>query len=840
MNSISSNYALQLVGGHNVCSKKPLISFDNKLILIPSFNSIRIHFLETGLLFHSLHSQNYLSDEEEILIIQLDPLLMDSSVISFSSHRNVIFWNYLEGVQVKSFILCPSLPSDSLLCFGVAVLHESSSQDALTYYFALKKQCQLQMIFSNDDSQNVTDLGIKINQRHALIGVTFGASNTFVAAFKGNTIRVLTLPYKPSNKIISHSIAKQEFTCITSHQTEYLLAAGDTLGRIFIYREDFTHNLHPIRTVVHWHSFAVSDLTFSRSAAYLYSVGKESVLVRWDVSRSHENTYLPRLGAPLKYIICDRHNEGVILTHENNSVKFVSSTMSEHRPIIGGLNFTSHSDDSEFDGHLDWNSKCFCIVLKGEYGHLQFYSLILQKQINQLDVLDRNFIASPNEKIIHVEISNFAVSPCGQWIATIEMRDDNVTLIEMRLKFFEFNKSAKQKYSLNICLHLPHKSKVNDIKFSNNSQLLITSSMDGEFKLWTLVQNSDDSKRFFWTKGQIGVLNRCAIPNVISCSLDSSILAISCDALTTLWDISDVNALKYRERLLPDQADNSSIIALNFGSQNKSSCILETRNRSLRVWDLLDLSVIKQWSPSKALKITLSIFDSLNNRAFVYLSDKKISIFYLDHDVPVMNISYSTGNLKKGQILSGLIVSQKYPSKDEIFTNTALCLLDSNHQLTALGLSHSQEAHFNTENDLEEETKLTKFAKMLLDAKKKATAEQAIKEIEMEKYFSSQIDSKKLVEELFINTPSHVLPPIETLSKKFLSSLLIQTTEDNEDNFNEYNKLDPNLIESEEEDDEESQEVDMKDLTKPAPTPFLTKPDLSNFTFDENYTWLTL
>ena len=77
-------------------------------------------------------------------------------------------------------------------------------------------------------------------------------------------------------------------------------------------------------------------------------------------------------------------------------------------------------------------------------------------------------------------------------------------------------------------------------------------------------------------------------------------------------------------------------------------------------------------------------------------------------------------------------------------------------------------------------------------------------------------------------------------SKKFLSSLLIQTTEDNEDNFNEYNKLDPNLIESEEEDDEESQEVDMKDLTKPAPTPFLTKPDLSNFTFDENYTWLTL
>ena len=186
--------------------------------------------------------------------------------------------------------------------------------------------------------------------------------------------------------------------------------------------------------------------------------------------------------------------------------------------------------------------------------------------------------------------------------------------------------------------------------------------------------------------------------------------------------------------------------------------------------------MVQRWSPCESLYIILSVFDSLNNRAFVYLSDKSICLFFLGVDLPTITIPYSTGYLKSGQILSGLVIPQKYPSKDEIFSNTALCLMDSYHQLRALGLASSQEAQYNPEDDLEEKSKLTPFAKMLLNEKKKVSVEKAMKEIEMEKYLGPNSDSKKMIEELFINTPSHVLPPIETISKKFLASFLIQET----------------------------------------------------------------
>ena len=120
-------------------------------------------------------------------------------------------------------------------------------------------------------------------------------------------------------------------SCVAVSPTEPLVAAGDESGHIYLLRVESrcaptptpkkakkshqqeeggapppgTPQAKPISRAsdMHWHAQRVGALEFSHDGGYLYSVGKEGVLVAWQLNSGHQS-FLPRLGAPLTQLAC--------------------------------------------------------------------------------------------------------------------------------------------------------------------------------------------------------------------------------------------------------------------------------------------------------------------------------------------------------------------------------------------------------------------------------------------------------------------------------------------------------------------------------------------------------
>lgn len=109
-------------------------------------------------------------------------------------------------------------------------------------------------------------------------------------------------------------------TCIAVHPTNDIVAIGDADGAIHVHTAPFSQ----AGMKLHWHTLAVSDLHLSTN--FLYSVGSEGVLVRWDLE-SEDRQFLPRLGLPMKFVSVAQNEKYVVCSHcDNSKYGFSTST----------------------------------------------------------------------------------------------------------------------------------------------------------------------------------------------------------------------------------------------------------------------------------------------------------------------------------------------------------------------------------------------------------------------------------------------------------------------------------------------------------------------------------
>lgn len=60
----------------------------------------------------------------------------------------------------------------------------------------------------------------------------------------------------------------------------------------------------------------------------------------------------------------------------------------------------------------------------------------------------QNYIARTDTKrMIVTQIEHVALSDNGEWMATVEQRDDKQTVAELRLKFWEFSAESQRYFS---------------------------------------------------------------------------------------------------------------------------------------------------------------------------------------------------------------------------------------------------------------------------------------------------------------------------------------------------------------------------------------------------------
>lgn len=121
-------------------------------------------------------------------------------------------------------------------------------------------------------------------------------------------------------------------------------------------------------------------------------------------------------------------------------------------------------------------------------GQLQIYNALEDRNITKLQVGPPNPVKDfMNFRIPESVVEHAAFSKNGDWLVTVERRVDGKT---PTLKFWSYDTRAQQ-YDLNTQVNSPHASKISAVVYHPETDLCVTVSLDGKFKLWVVVERTE-------------------------------------------------------------------------------------------------------------------------------------------------------------------------------------------------------------------------------------------------------------------------------------------------------------------------------------------------------------
>lgn len=300
------------------------------------------------------------------------------------------------------------------------------------------------------------------------------------------------------------SAGRVRLTCVRCHPLEQLVATGDELGRIFVWRSLFAggRGVQPLTRLYHWHHTAVTALCFSETGSQLYSGGREAVLVRWALAGGAEQrSFLPRVSGVPVHLAVGQANQKIALATDDNGIQVLNS---QFKPIAVVQNFTWVAEDrtvtEKFPIGLRVSPRTGALMLNGRVGHLQFFSTHTRSLLYNLDTTGQNRLSLETAKVLYNTCITHAAVGFG-WLVTAELLDDHQTAVEVRLKFWQFATSS-QAWVLNTQVELPHEGGLTALELtegalaggvaeSDDGVVCATAGKDNVVKLWTL-ERSDD------------------------------------------------------------------------------------------------------------------------------------------------------------------------------------------------------------------------------------------------------------------------------------------------------------------------------------------------------------
>ena len=137
----------------------------------------------------------------------------------------------------------------------------------------------------------------------------FAAQSDFLAWAEQENVALI---HCSSPSVVRKIRCRSKPTCVAVHPTNELVAIGDVDGAVHVHTAPFNQ----AGMKLHWHTLAVGDLHLSPN--FMYSVGSEGVLVRWDLE-SEDRQFLPRLGLPIKFVAVAQNEKYVVCSHCDNS-----------------------------------------------------------------------------------------------------------------------------------------------------------------------------------------------------------------------------------------------------------------------------------------------------------------------------------------------------------------------------------------------------------------------------------------------------------------------------------------------------------------------------------------
>ncbi|KAI3806876.1 hypothetical protein L1987_22794 [Smallanthus sonchifolius] len=615
-------------GGKSFVSSPPSFSNDAKKLLVCTGNTVSIFSTDTGLQVTELEGHTAL-----VTSIIVEPAPTPASTIlcycwTSSLDGTIKYWDFSVSELMKTINI--QLPIYSMVVPSF-LAHKSENSEKLSdiyAYISVEDTKNEQNKQRNELSGKI--LKCNLSKSHLVPGVilseskkpekiTISSTGKYIGIHEKRKIRIWEVPTKDLKNIsprklkLSHT---KNLSCIAFHPTDRILVAGDVTGRILIWRGfgDKTFagsNLENEKllkdedekpgvrgngdadscTTWHWHSSEVKVLSFSSEGVYLYSGGKEGVLVLWQLDTG-KKVFLPRIGTPLLNFMSSPDPSLASVSCADNRIHILKMPRMEILKSISGIKLPSPVPEMFRGSCKDFvfDHTAGLVAVRTENYCIQFYSLFDDREISEVQVCERNHQPSDDVTMI---LNLVALSFEGSVMCTVETRmaEEGIGGF-VTLKFWERG-SQNNDFSLSTVIYEPHRDAgVSAVAFHPTRGMALSASYGGDFKVWVsnheIQQNDRLIQRTRWACHAVGSYRKKPM-TAAAFSNDGSVLAIAAETVITLWD-PEKNVLVAVIGSTREPIENLSFI----GDSNFLVSTSQGSNSQLSVWSMAKLSV--SWS----------------------------------------------------------------------------------------------------------------------------------------------------------------------------------------------------------------------------------------------------
>uniref|UniRef100_A0A8C1JI66 WD repeat domain 75 n=1 Tax=Cyprinus carpio TaxID=7962 RepID=A0A8C1JI66_CYPCA len=709
-------------GGSKVNLTPPIISSDSRFVLCTSGDLVKVYSTRTEEWLHSLQGHT-----NQVTGITLNPA-NHLQVYSCSVDGTVKLWDFIDGILIKVQLVSGLCVSACPECFQLVSVHlpKSAEQEV-----EAKEMSAVSSHISKNPSCTAFGRGVR------------SVKHIFISFFS-----LCSFSLKATDK----KGAKNAFTCIACHPTDDCIATGHEDGKIRLWR-NFIHKKEYTYSTQHWHHNAVNTLCFTPEGTHLLSGGIESVLVQWQYGAGNRKEFLPRLGGSILHISASSDGQLFCTSHSDNKITVIESSFK----VCGVIQGLVKGDAVLTDLMIDPRSKA--LVLNGKPGHLQFYSLLRDKHLYNLDIVQQEYIYEAG--LDQFEVVKAAFDIKGSWLATVEERGKKSSDLEFFLKLWAFDERT-QSFVLNTTITAAHTDRIISMCFSSSEEttMLVTAAEDSQFKAWC--QGADDQN--FWSCDFVGSYHKLN-PTNCSFSADSSLLAVSFQEVITIWSPDTWE-------MLTTLCQPPGVIRdLCFGRLSCSKYLLGTTTKNLLCcWNLLTCEL--EWSTSVDVSKLQPDPFSENVAAFSYQS-KHTDLFVFKPSEP--RPLFTNKNVCSEKVHRAVFVPREEPlnSCDEStqwLNRSQLYFLTQNMDLLTFSTATEEDRMLSSSKQLviDDSVAVTPFYLLL------GKHRQQQQKLNTQSHPVS--DKPQQTQGSLLHTPAHVLPAASVLCSMFVNSFLISNT----------------------------------------------------------------
>ncbi|XP_075237473.1 WD repeat-containing protein l(2)05287 [Lycorma delicatula] len=771
--TVADKLVLKRIVGGSVIERRPVFTPDEKNLFVLEKECIRSYSTKSGECVKEYFTVNGVDD-----------------VMGISIHNDILFgitssgcltkW-YLQSTGKEQVVKLQLPNEENLVVFDINIIDHGTSESKIS-------SVEICLFLSNikDDNKFITVAiyniySLKMLMHYKLIGnhnihsISVGGSynEMFVCTIHKDILRVHNYKSsKPCN--LFYSQKESEFTVVRAHPTENCVAVGNTNGRVYIFYNVTTVGRNYTQTLYAWHILPVSDISFTPSGTQMFTGGSECVLVKWTVGSPDIKHFLPRLSAPIEHLVISPNNTQTAISLKDNSILLInaqSNVTCTIQQFTWGL--IPIPGQRLFSAGINQDPNSECLVLNGRPGHIQFFSIKTNSLLYNLDITETNYLTQePNSKVYNFDITQVAFSQDGKWLATVEIREDDETSMEIHLKMWMFN-SKDQRFKLNTVCKLPHQDKINTVKFQplyswdnehQSEYCLVTTGDDKKFRVWiSTINYIENNKYFTWKCERIGFY-KDFIAGPAGFSSDGSVLAVGFGPCLTIWDLENHALVASLTR------DNETLTFVEVEQRNYSHLVVSTSLSHLMVWNLLTLTV--QWIVP--LNVCTLIADPLSDFMAAFTSDNMLFVFKPSNPQPF----YERKNICKdnSKILSAIFLPHSKPitGMPSWMHHSQLYFITSSQELFSVELedniNKNQLKEFNTN---EEDIIKTPFS--MLKAKQMKIMEDKDSDKSSFKKSLIGLGSEKAIRKL-LSVQIHTTPGISNFCNDFLTSFITQSS----------------------------------------------------------------